>query len=319
MSLNKLPVIPDVRQPRTVVKVGGERVPACVSWSVLSNSYEQADTFQITLAASALPSDRDANWFSNQLALDVEIFAGFPPNPLQYDETTLQSLIYGRVDSVELDPVSAQLTLSGRDLTALFIDAQVTLQFQNMTASQVVAKLAAAHGLQTVGPETKRLIGKTYAHDNVSLTAQRTEWDLLAALAREEDFLCYVSGKTLYFAPRLQGPALPYELRWARDENGNPAANVSSLQLSRDLLIAGGTIVEVHGHTDNAGDPRKSMPLSEARAFAVKKYLERLSPLNFPAGRIQTFAHGESQPLVPNTTPQNRARNRRVEIVLRAA
>ena len=253
MSLNKLPVIPDVRQPRTIVKVGGERVPACVSWSVLSNSYEQADTFQITLAASALPPDRDANWFSSQLALEVEIFAGFPPNPLQYDETTLQSLIYGRVDSVELDPVSAQLTLSGRDLTALFIDAQVTLQFQNMTASMVAAKLAAAHGLQAVGPKTKRPIGKSYAHDNVSLTAQRTEWDLLAALAREEDFLCYVSGKTLYFAPRLQGPALPYELRWARDENGNPAANVSSLQLSRDLTVAKGVTVEARSWNSKQG------------------------------------------------------------------
>ena len=65
----------------------------------------------------------------------VEIFAGFPKNPLQYDESNLQSRIYGRVDSVEFDPVSAQLTLSGRDLTALFIDEQVTLLFQNMTAS----------------------------------------------------------------------------------------------------------------------------------------------------------------------------------------
>jgi len=98
-----------------------------------------------------------------------------------------------------------------------------------------------------------------------------------------------------------------------------PQAKVQLTQLARDLLIAGGTVVEVHGHTDNAGDPRKSMPLSEARAFAVKNFLHRLSPVNFPPSRVQTFAHGETQPLYPNTTPENRAKNRRVEIVLRAA
>jgi outer membrane protein OmpA-like peptidoglycan-associated protein len=90
-------------------------------------------------------------------------------------------------------------------------------------------------------------------------------------------------------------------------------------QLSRDLLIAGGTSVEVHGHTDNLGNPATSMPLSEARAFAVKNWLERRSSVNFPQGRVRVFAHGETQPLVPNNSPQNRNKNRRVEIILRAA
>ncbi len=98
-----------------------------------------------------------------------------------------------------------------------------------------------------------------------------------------------------------------------------PQGHAQLVKLARSLLIAGGTTIEVHGHTDNAGDPSKSMPLSEARAFAVKSFLQRLSPVNFPPSRIQTFAHGETQPLVPNTTPQNRAKNRRVTIVLRAA
>lgn len=90
-------------------------------------------------------------------------------------------------------------------------------------------------------------------------------------------------------------------------------------QLSRDLLIAGGTSIEVHGHTDNLGNPATSMPLSEARAFAVQNWLQRRSPVNFPSSRVRVFAHGETQPIVPNSSGQNRAKNRRVEIVLRAA
>jgi outer membrane protein OmpA-like peptidoglycan-associated protein len=98
-----------------------------------------------------------------------------------------------------------------------------------------------------------------------------------------------------------------------------PASKQLLEQLSNDLLIAGGTAIEVHGHTDNLGNPNTSMPLSEARAFAVKNWLGRRSPLNFPTQRIRVYAHGEQQPLVPNTSDGNRAKNRRVEIVLRAA
>jgi peptidoglycan-binding protein ArfA len=38
--------------------------------------------------------------------------------------------------------------------------------------------------------------------------------------------------------------------------------------------------------------------------------------VNFPASRISTFAHGQSNPVAPNATEDGRAKNRRVEIVL---
>ena len=87
-------------------------------------------------------------------------------------------------------------------------------------------------------------------------------------------------------------------------------------QLLNDLLVAGGTAVEIHGHTDNVGNPQSNMNLSEERAFAVKDWLERQSPVNFPEGRIRVFAHGQENPVAPNSTEQGRARNRRVEVVL---
>ncbi|MBC8139709.1 MAG: OmpA family protein [Fibrella sp.] len=87
-------------------------------------------------------------------------------------------------------------------------------------------------------------------------------------------------------------------------------------QLQRDLLIAGNTLVEVHGHTDNVGDPSKNMALSEARAFAVEQWLRKKSPVNFPQGRIRVYSHGSENPVVPNSTEAGKAQNRRVEIVL---
>ena len=86
--------------------------------------------------------------------------------------------------------------------------------------------------------------------------------------------------------------------------------------LFNDLVVAGGTLVEIHGHTDNAGNFDKNQALSESRAFAVKDWLEKKSPTNFPEGRVKVFAHGQTQPLASNATPDGRAKNRRVEIIL---
>lgn len=96
----------------------------------------------------------------------------------------------------------------------------------------------------------------------------------------------------------------------------NPAAMRDLEQLRRDLLVASSTAVEIHGHTDNQGLPQANMSLSEARAFAVKNYLEKQAPVNFPVGRIRVFAHGQTNPVAPNDSNDGRAKNRRVEVVI---
>jgi OmpA-OmpF porin, OOP family len=95
-----------------------------------------------------------------------------------------------------------------------------------------------------------------------------------------------------------------------------PQAEKSLQNLFNDLVVASNLKVEVHGHTDNAGDPNKNMQLSEDRAFAVKQWLEKKSSSNFPDGRVAIIAHGQMNPLVSNGTPEGKAKNRRVTIVM---
>ncbi len=95
-----------------------------------------------------------------------------------------------------------------------------------------------------------------------------------------------------------------------------PKTKAALNELFNDLVVANSLRIEIHGHTDNSGDPAKNQALSEERAFAVKQWMEEKSPANFPAGRIQVLAHGQSQPLVPNSSPENKAKNRRVTIVM---
>jgi outer membrane protein OmpA-like peptidoglycan-associated protein len=96
----------------------------------------------------------------------------------------------------------------------------------------------------------------------------------------------------------------------------SPSARKTLERLRQDLLVASGTSIEVHGHTDNVGDPQSNMKLSEDRAFAVKNWLQKNFPYNFPEGRIQVFAHGQQNPKQSNSTAAGRAANRRVDIIL---
>ena len=70
------------------------------------------------------------------------------------------------------------------------------------------------------------------------------------------------------------------------------------------------TRLEVQGHTDNVGDPKKNQALSQARAQAVVDYLVRA---NIEQSRLVAKGYGQTQPLVPNNSKSSREKNRRVE------
>jgi outer membrane protein OmpA-like peptidoglycan-associated protein len=67
---------------------------------------------------------------------------------------------------------------------------------------------------------------------------------------------------------------------------------------------------EIGGHTDDVGKDEYNLKLSERRAQSVKKFLVD-GGVN--ASRLVIVGYGELQPIVPNDTPANRAKNRRVE------
>lgn len=75
--------------------------------------------------------------------------------------------------------------------------------------------------------------------------------------------------------------------------------------------------INIKGHTDNIPIATQAFPsnweLSAIRATTVLKYLvsKGIKPL-----RLTATGYGEIIPLVPNTSDENRARNRRVEFVL---
>jgi len=77
----------------------------------------------------------------------------------------------------------------------------------------------------------------------------------------------------------------------------------------------------VEGHTDD--QPIHNMyfdsnwELSTARATSVTRLL--IEKYGIPAGHIGAVGYGDTRPLVPNTTPENRAKNRRVVFFIKSA
>ena len=71
----------------------------------------------------------------------------------------------------------------------------------------------------------------------------------------------------------------------------------------------GGVTIAVNGHTDGDGTTAANQSLSQSRAEAVSVALvER----GVPEAQLIAVGFGESQPIAPNDTPENKARNRRV-------
>lgn len=71
------------------------------------------------------------------------------------------------------------------------------------------------------------------------------------------------------------------------------------------------TIINIYGHTDNVGNDAYNQTLSERRAGSVGQYLAAQGVAQM---RIMTQGFGKTRPIAPNTTPEGRQQNRRVEL-----
>ncbi len=72
--------------------------------------------------------------------------------------------------------------------------------------------------------------------------------------------------------------------------------------------------IEVAGHTDSDGDNSANMALSEKRAQAVADYLVKAG---LPTDRLRAVGYGSSQPVAANDTDEGKAKNRRIDFVVK--
>lgn len=108
---------------------------------------------------------------------------------------------------------------------------------------------------------------------------------------------------------------------WILFESGEAAVRpeaIGFLKALADVLIEMNRHVRVLGHTDNVPIRTAQFPsnweLSASRAVMVVRILSELHGV--PAGHLSATGFGDSRPVAENLTPEGRAQNRRVEIVV---
>lgn len=115
-----------------------------------------------------------------------------------------------------------------------------------------------------------------------------------------------------------QGQTIPMRLlTFATDSASLRPAVYTYLDELYDFLVENPTVtIEVGGHTNNQPKDDFADYLSTERAKAVANYL---ISKGVDAKRVQYKGYGKKQPLVPNTTPEGRKTNQRVEIKILTA
>lgn len=98
------------------------------------------------------------------------------------------------------------------------------------------------------------------------------------------------------------------------DVNESKLQSASLLELEKvfQLLKDNPTLkISIEGHTDNTGDSKSNLTLSEARANAVVQYLVSKG---IDTKRLKATGKGDTTPVVSNNTEEGKSRNRRTEL-----
>ncbi len=202
-------------------------------------------------------------------------------------------------------------------------------QARTMQAEQQTAKVRAQTrameqaALQQLGSTKRDLQGQIKSQQNQLQSQQqileqererRQQAEKLAEQARADLARIAQVGET----ERGTVITLPGNLFFASGKSELlPSAQAKMSQVAQVLVTTSpDATMQVEGHTDSQGAEKYNQQLSEQRAQTVREYLVSRG---VAADRITSKGLGESQPIADNKSPEGRANNRRVEIIVQPA
>jgi phage protein D len=192
------------------VKLNGERVQAFDDVEVTLIAKAEADTFSVVVANDEGRYTREFHERtdekkSGKARPEVEIWMGAVGDE-DYSDADLAKMMHGVVDETTFgfSRDGEAITLSGRDMTALLLDARLAQKFPKRPAASHVRDMVEAHGLAL---ELKASGGALPAF----VEEDTTEWDVVETMARKMNAVAFVvpGTKTLYVGPRQKKEKLP--------------------------------------------------------------------------------------------------------------
>jgi OmpA-OmpF porin, OOP family len=204
-----------------------------------------------------------------------------------------QGSLRGRVMDPAGKPVAgAQIELSGAAQRSLTSDSNGDFNAGDLAQGDYGARVEAPGFLLQVVPLTVRPRSESAA--------------MLTLVPKPARSLVSLTPKKIAIKQQVQFVQGSAEI--APASNGLLSEIADVLLRNRDIAK-----VEVQGHTDNSGSEEVNRELSERRAAAVRDWLLKAG---VESERLSAAGYGSARPLAPNITVANKARNRRVELMI---
>jgi outer membrane protein OmpA-like peptidoglycan-associated protein len=158
------------------------------------------------------------------------------------------------------------------------------------------------------GCATEDFVHETVAP--VAAQAQRAQSTADEALQRADAAQRTAQGKFVYQVV-LSDDSVKFP---ANGDKLSPEAQSRLAELALRLRTENRNVhLEIQGFTDSSGRPERNKRLGAQRAEAVREFLHEQG---VALQSMDTISYGEAHPVAPNDTPQGRAQNRRVAIVV---
>ena len=209
-----------------------------------------------------------------------------------------------------IDASKRTITLAGQALnkTGRMVEAAKVAEAQAAKtalagrASDLEAELVA---LTATLRETEENLARTQATNSKLTKQQQAITDRLTKALGE---MAYGAKTDRGYVVSLTGVAFPPGESALKTEGKYVLAKLSGVLLAFDDVK-----LSIEGHTDSTGSEATNRSLSLARADSVRTFL---AEMGVAPSIMMTRGFGPERPLMPNDTPEGRARNRRVEVVM---
>lgn len=189
--------------------------------------------------------------------------------------------------------IAARVAITGPETQQALTDAAGNFTVGNMTPGEYTARIEAE--------------GYLIKLEQFTVVARQTATPQIQLVPRPRRSLVQVNRREII---------IRQQINFATDSAEILPTSTALMTEIADVLMRHPELrlLEIQGHTDNTGQAAHNMDLSQRRAEAVRTWLVGAG---VGGERLQAQGYGVTRPRVPNITAANRARNRRVQFIIK--